>query len=923
MEQFLDLQHQMMLAYLQLRPAAEGLPEAPSSEPARAPAEETAVAPPPAAAVETLVVSDTAVTPASSPEPEASHAVSVATGYGRFGITVVPRPLSGERASLARDQTIVVTEFGRGDGHDVARRVVERLALNGRQVVTIAIGGDSDLPGAVLGSPVDTAAEAERIVAVIEERYGPVAALVHLAPLSSLPPFEALDAESVWERLCVETKTFFLLAKALGPNLERAAAEGGAAIIAGTTMGGALGHSAASATMFPGQGGVVGFAKSLALEWPAIRVRAVDLDSADTSDALAGRIVDELWADDRHAEVGYLEGRRIGLDVVAAPVMAVPAFDLPSDAVILATGGARGITADVCLDLAERYQPTLVLVGQSSLPESESPETAKYQEPTDLKRVLTDRLRSTGVRVTPAMVERAFQQLAKEREIRANLGALTATGARVHYVRLDVRDDDAFGALITDIYQTYGRLDGVIHGAGIIEDKLVRDKSLESFERVFRTKSAGAFALARHLRGDSLKFLVFFSSVAGRFGNRGQADYAAANEVVSKLALALQRRWPARVCAIDWAPWDKHGMVSPELKREFARRGVELISPEAGRRAFWDEIQQDPHADGEVVIGGSAPASLTRPAPAPPPAEESTPLLKHATREASQPGTVRFTRTLDVSIDRYLNDHRLDEHPVLPLAVATELMAEAVQAVWPDLTVVAVRSLQLFKGIVVDEGPLPLVITVRASVHSNDEGLTEADVEIAVPSRKPPVRYRAVVQLGTRLPEAPPFDPPARPLTPLPMSLERAYREWTFHGPMFQRLTSVEGIGSDSLIGTIHSPSTIPVIGGVGRPRWIIDPFVFDAALQLLLVWSRSQNDKTALPTRFFTFRRYRALSDLPLTCYIAVESTAGGHALRSDVHFVDAEGRLVGVLEGMEASCSAALNRLAGPNPAVASVHL
>jgi hypothetical protein len=485
-------------------------------------------------------------------------------------------------------------------------------------------------------------------------------------------------------------------------------------------------------------------------------------------------------------------------------------------------------------------------------------------------------------------------------------------------VRADVRDAGAFGAIIDDIYATYGRLDGVIHGAGIIEDKLVRDKSLESFERVLRTKSAGAFVLARHVRGGSLRFMVFFSSVAGRFGNRGQADYAAANEVVSKLALALQRRGPARVCSIDWAPWDKLGMVSPELKREFARRGVDLLSPAAGRRAFWEEIQQDTHAGAEVIIAASAPDQLTRTAPV----EESTPLLKHATREAGQPGVVRFTRTLDVSVDRYLADHRLDGHPVLPLAVATELMAEAVQAVWPDLTVVAVRGLQLFKGIVVDDGPLPLVVTVRAAVHSNDEGLIEADVEIALPSKTPPVRYRAVVQLGARLPEPPPFDVPGQPLAALPISIERAYRDWTFHGPLFQRLTAVPGIGSESVVGTIYSLSTLPVLFGVVRPQWIIDPFVFDAALQLLLIWSRSQNDKTALPTRFRSFRRYGSLSDHPLACYVAVESTADGHALKSDVHFVDAGGRLIGVLEGMEAGCSAALNRLAGPDASVVSAH-
>jgi hypothetical protein len=174
------------------------------------------------------------------------------------------------------------------------------------------------------------------------------------------------------------------------------------------------------------------------------------------------------------------------------------------------------------------------------------------------------------------------------------------------------------------------------------------------------------------------------------------------------------------------------------------------------------------------------------------------------------------------------------------------------------------------------------------------------------------MRYRAVVQMASRALQTPAFDSPARPQAPLAKSLERAYSEWTFHGPLFQRITNIAGIGSDSMLGTIYSPSAAPVLANVGRPDWIIDPFVFDSALQLLLMWSRAQNDKTALPSRFHSFTRYASLSDQPLTAYVAVESLSGGHALKSTVHFVDKNGRVAAVLEGMEASCTNALNRLA-----------
>jgi hypothetical protein len=240
-------------------------------------------------------------------------------------------------------------------------------------------------------------------------------------------------------------------------------------------------------------------------------------------------------------------------------------------------------------------------------------------------------------------------------------------------------------------------------------------------------------------------------------------------------------------------------------------------------------------------------------------------------------------------------------------------MAEAAQAAFPNLRLVAIRDLQLLKGIVVDPAPVPMVITVRSAVHISDDGLTEVDVNITTPATAPPVRYRSVVQMAAREMESPVFDVPAWPVAPLSTPLDKAYRDWTFHGPLFQRVTEITGIGVNAIVGTIYSSSAIPVLADVGRPQWIIDPFVFDSALQLLLIWSRAQNDKTALPSRFRSFTRYRPLSDEPLTCYVAVESLAAGHALKNQMHFVDGSGRVLAVLDTMEASCTSALNRLAG----------
>ena len=147
--------------------------------------------------------------------------------------------------------------------------------------------------------------------------------------------------------------------------------------------------------------------------------------------------------------------------------------------------------------------------------------------------------------------------------------------------------------MIQDIDDRWERIDGVVHGAGVLEDKMLADKTPESFARVFHTKVEGARALGSALEGRSeLGFLVLFGSVSGVFGNPGQVDYSAANDALDTLARLWNGRLPGRVVSVDWGPWASAGggMVSPELEREYARRGISMIAPEDGVAALFGEL---------------------------------------------------------------------------------------------------------------------------------------------------------------------------------------------------------------------------------------------------------------------------------------------------------------------------------------------
>ncbi|PZS37433.1 MAG: hypothetical protein DLM62_19275 [Pseudonocardiales bacterium] len=355
--------------------------------------------------------------------------------------------------------------------------------------------------------------------------------------------------------------------------------------------------------------GLPGLVRTIAREFPDRFVRVIDVDPKEEPVLLATHLLAELLTPNAPTSVGYAAGERTTLQLVAAPLdpggSCAPRFG--PDSVVLLTGGARGITARIAIGLARAGVSHLELVGRTPSPVGdEDPVTAAAADRVALRRVLAQ----AGNR-TPAGIETATGQILAEREIRATLAELAGVAASVRYSAVDVRDPAAVAALVNDVYRRHGRLDGIVHGAGVLADRLLVDKTPEGFARVWETKVNGARALVESARVD-LGFLVLFGSVSGVFGNRGQVDYSAANDALDTLARIWEPRAPGRVVAVDWGPWaapdDGTGMVSAELTREYARRGIGLIEPGDGVACLLAELAGG--TDPQVVYMCADPAAF-------------------------------------------------------------------------------------------------------------------------------------------------------------------------------------------------------------------------------------------------------------------------------------------------------------------------
>ncbi len=521
----------------------------------------------------------------------------------RFLLTAVDCPAECQGSPIVTDGVFVLTDDERG----VAQSLFDRLRERGARAVLVRMRfDDTKVTQEAYEANLTDLKGVSDLLQGIRNEHGRIAGIIHLLPLHLKPGFEEMDLPDWRECLLKEVKSLFCLAKAASSDLRQDGQHGKGWLVAATSMGGAFASDSARQPFFPGHGGISGLIKTLSIEWPEVKCKVIDFDTGESPQRMCEVIVNEMVSRHEDVEVGYRGAQRLLIRARPAPLTEGVTTQANGSAarVILVTGGARGITAEVARELATCFQPTLLLVGRSPLPApEESAETVGLTALADVKAVLMDQMRRAGEHVTPALVEAAYSRFLGDRQIRRNLAVLKETGARIHYYQADVRDEKVFGSLIDKMYETYGRIDGVIHGAGIIEDKLIEDKTPESFDRVFDTKVTSAFVLARKLRPDSLKFLVFFASVAASFGNRGQGDYAAANEVLNKLAIYLDRLWPARVVSISWGPWAQTGMASTEVQRQFAERAIEVIDPEVGRRALERELRCGCKNEAQVILG--------------------------------------------------------------------------------------------------------------------------------------------------------------------------------------------------------------------------------------------------------------------------------------------------------------------------------
>lgn len=821
----------------------------------------------------------------------------------RMRLGVVDAPLNDTDGSPLSPGCVLITAAD----ERVAGALADRLRVTGHSPVVFAHVADG-LNGSTEAIDFTSEDAVRSAVQSARERCGAITGVVHLAPMGSRGA--AGDQASIAARLgVVERDALGLLhiLKATADDLRACAGR----VVSCSDLGAAFGVQTGLDVGGALAGGCAGLIKSLDREWSDVTARVIDFDREIDPVTAAELIEHELSDVMGPAEVAYLGTRRVSLASVDDAITGDGAPLLSRDCVVLVTGGARGVTSECIIALARRVPCRFVLVGRSPMPSGDEPDWARgIADQAGLKQSLLKRAAAMGEKLTPKDADAQLSRLEADREMRRTVEALNACGATCEYHAVDATDPLAFGALIDDIYAALGRIDGVIHGAGVIEDKLLIDKSTESFQRVLRTKVVPALVLAEKLRLESVKLIALFSSVSGRYGNRGQGDYAAGNEILNKLAHWFGSQISGRCVAMNWGPWEsKGGMVSAALAKQFEDAGVYVIPRDLGAKMFVDEVFADSD-QVEVVYGGPLDGQTRGTTGVEIAASNvfAAPLLSVASRLIERtPSSLSIERTFDPSVDLYLLDHQLDGVPVVPMAVMLELFAEAATALLSphsESLPIVLRDHRPLRGVMLSDGP----VTLRVIAERRGEriALRAEDVKSGV------LHYSATAEIaagGVAAPERLALHQPRE----LPISLAEAYERWLFHGPIFEGITAVDSLGENGTCGKIQASSPERCFSGVTAGHWLIDPVVIDSGLQLLILWARTYRDETPLPSVLSKCETFGLPIGGSLRCEAKIDAQAGSPTFSADIRFYDDRDRLVCRMTDMKVTCSKSLNRLGG----------
>ena len=463
--------------------------------------------------------------------------------------------------------------------------------------------------------------------------------------------------------------------------------------------------------------GITGILLSAIKEHPTVRFKSLRIDASTPLESVVNDAIDK---NSPIVEYSYREGKTSTLGTIVQPVRISnkPLLSLGPEDIIVVSGGSTGVTWRFLKTLIP-FGPRIILMGRSSL----DPDICW----SELRSALSESGNSfvKGIRrMHPDLpldeLERRSLKYSRAIEIQDTIKTLQTAGIKVSYVTCDVSDGNGVRAVIGDLVGRYGKIDGIIHGAGILHDQVIDQMTSREFASVTRVKLQGAMNLFKAAEKNGLRFFVGLSSIVSVLGNPGQANYCAANRAMSAYMRMMRARNHSIVFkAMVLPPVKDTGMANTEeIRLSLKRKGLESAYVHADEisQVLVRELFLAPSQDVWVMFGRSLPMITS---------EETgfsrryekhkstndtnsifvtpkLPMIDSITNMDLALQKLEAQRIFSVQKDLWIGDHRPFKklkNPFVSAVMAVEACIESAYALAPHLKAKGVRNFSCLKFI--------------------------------------------------------------------------------------------------------------------------------------------------------------------------------------------------------------------------------
>jgi hypothetical protein len=463
---------------------------------------------------------------------------------------------------------------------------------------------------------------------------------------------------------------------------------------------------------------------------------------------------------------------------------------------------------------------------------------------------------------------------------------------------VDLTDEDGVRAVLDRVRDESGRIDVLVHAAGLEISHLLPDKEPEEYELVFDVKADGWFNLLKAAEDLPVSAAVVFSSIAARFGNGGQTDYAAANDLLCKCISNLRSTRPdTRGIAIDWTAWGEIGMASRgSIPKMMKQSGIDMLPPTAGIPVLGRELTWG-GAEREVVIGlhlgalleewddqGGLDVDAVQPV-------NPGPMLGRVVRMGVYEGLVVETE-LDPARQAFLYDHKIDDTAVLPGVMGVEGFAELAELALPGWQIQSIEDVRFLAPFKFYRGKPREVRLVADFVPEGDSVVALCSL-IGVrhlakqPEPQVTTHFTGRVRMGRAATEPARSAAPHRGEGPVVRS-DDVYRVY-FHGPAYRVVHSVWRDSGDEVIGMMaadlpanHTPA--------GRPLSIA-PRHIELCFQTAGVLEMGSDGTMGLPLQIGRIEKLRDASEG--ASFSVVTRRGQGESAGFDAQVLDESGNV------------------------------